>query len=243
VIALTHAHGDHVGSVNSLRAATGCLVAVNRAGVEFLSNIELMFQDFMGSFPREFPLTPEIRASWFSIACESSNPDIQFEEDSFRLDLGGIILEAKSAPGHSKDSVCWYEPRRGWLFTGDAICGLGPFSETPCYRDVDIYRTTLGKIGKLRIDTLYTAHFPVMDRQNAVEFFDKSAEVVNQFDAVVRKQLQNASKKPTFQEIASSIAGAIGKEHMVNTLFTTRAHLLDLEKKGMAIGDILGAER
>ena len=242
VIALTHAHGDHVGAVNRLKQATGCLVAVHRGGAELLGNIELMFQDFMGSFQKEFPITRSTRSGWFSIANASSNPDIQFEGDAFRLDLGGIVLEAKPSPGHSSDSVCWYEPQKQWLFTGDAICGLGPFSETPCYRDVGIYRTTLEKISQLPINKLYSAHFPEMEQQSAEDFFEQSVRVVDRIDTIVREQLQLGAERITFKDLAQTVAQAIDKQFLVNTLFTTRAHLLDLEKQGYTVSNILETE-
>jgi glyoxylase-like metal-dependent hydrolase (beta-lactamase superfamily II) len=35
------------------------------------------------------------------------------------VEAGGLRLQVLATPGHSPDHVCFFEPERGWLFTGD----------------------------------------------------------------------------------------------------------------------------
>jgi glyoxylase-like metal-dependent hydrolase (beta-lactamase superfamily II) len=39
---------------------------------------------------------------------------------------GGLRLQTLRTPGHSDDLVCYLEPERGWLFTGDLYVGTRP---------------------------------------------------------------------------------------------------------------------
>jgi glyoxylase-like metal-dependent hydrolase (beta-lactamase superfamily II) len=46
-------------------------------------------------------------------------PDVVELED-------GVRLQTLSTPGHADDLVCYLEPDRGWLFTGDLYIGSRP---------------------------------------------------------------------------------------------------------------------
>ncbi|MFE0510327.1 MBL fold metallo-hydrolase [Streptomyces sp. NPDC058964] len=38
-----------------------------------------------------------------------------------RVDLGGRVLECLATPGHHESAVTYYDPRTGWLLTGDTV--------------------------------------------------------------------------------------------------------------------------
>jgi glyoxylase-like metal-dependent hydrolase (beta-lactamase superfamily II) len=233
VVLVTHAHADHAGSVRELKDETGCLVAVQGSGAELIRDRELMFQDFMLAFPAQMQINDLMRERWFAIAGEPANPDIQFYGDGFRIDLGGVILDAKETPGHSKDSICVYEPNRHWLFTGDSICGRGPFDEPPCYRDATVYRDSLLRMKKLKVDWLFAGHFPKMNHEEAAYFVDESLDVVEKIDRIVREMAVNAGGSFTLEEVGRGIAETMGYEYMIQALFTANAHLIELERLGV----------
>ncbi len=43
-------------------------------------------------------------------------------EDGFTLELGGRRLEAFAIPSHTAGCMCFFDPSRKYLFTGDVIC-------------------------------------------------------------------------------------------------------------------------
>lgn len=233
ILLLTHAHADHVGAAKYLVDTTGCLVAVHRYGARPLQDIPLMYWDFMQSFPEQFPTSGKMERMYHAIVDDPVNPDIQFTGNHFRVDLGGLVLEAKAAPGHSFDSTCYYEPNRRWLFTGDSLHGGGLEVEPPCYRDVAMYLDTLDRISRLPIDRLFAAHFPPMEGEDVHRLFDLSLKTVQRIDVVVRDTLKNASEPLGIADIGRAIAKDLEKGFTIQALFTAKAHLEDLEGKGV----------
>jgi glyoxylase-like metal-dependent hydrolase (beta-lactamase superfamily II) len=231
-IIVTHAHGDHVGSAADLRDETGCMIVVHKDGAELMRNLELMFWDFMQSFPMQFPFTEKMHDMWFDIANKPASPDILYK-DGFALDLGNIVLQAIPTPGHSVDSICVYEPNKHWLFTGDSIQGFGDFTNTPCYRDATIYRDSITKLTKLQVDQLFPAHLPEMNHDEAQKYLESSLENVDRADALVREALKKAGKPATIEELARDISPKMGKPYQIQSLMLVKGHLLELERLGI----------
>lgn len=112
---LTHAHWDHMGALASFPN-----FALHGAEESWLTN--------------GFPLPPSVvRAQLTKEPC-AFPPDFSPEtyqvfqgsparllEDRDLLELGGRTLQVFHTPGHSPGHVCYYEPERGYLFSGDLI--------------------------------------------------------------------------------------------------------------------------
>lgn len=115
--AATHAHWDHIGGFRRFDR-----VAVHEAERDWLAV--------------EFPLSPEqVKRNLTARPCEFP-PGFRLEEyrvfqgepqtllrDGDRLDLGGRLLRVIHTPGHSPGHCCFYEPDRGYLYSGDLIYG------------------------------------------------------------------------------------------------------------------------
>ncbi len=231
-IILSHAHGDHMGSAADLRDETGCMIVVQNYGAELMRNLELMFWDFMQSFPMQFPYTEKMHDMWFEIAGKPASPDIIYK-DWFALDLGNFVLEAKPTPGHSFDSICIYEPNKHWLFTGDSIQGFGDFTNTPCYRDAEVYRDSVIKMTKLQVDKLFPAHLPEMDHDAAQNYLESSLKNVDRAEALVRETLKKAGKPMTVEELARDVSPKMGKPYQIQGLMMVKGHLVELERLGV----------
>ncbi len=67
---------------------------------------------------------------------------------------GGVALRALFTPGHAVDHVCYHLAAERVLFTGDTILG----SSSSSVHDLYEYMKTLGKLSKLRVDTIAPAH-------------------------------------------------------------------------------------
>jgi len=77
------------------------------------------------------------------------------------IDIGGALVEVIHAPGHTRDSVCYYLRDREILFTGDNILGFG----TPVISgsgDMAQYIDTLKKLLKYQIRLLCPGHGPLV---------------------------------------------------------------------------------
>jgi len=101
IIANTHLHGDHCWGNEPFKELSGARILCH----------------------------PNQKKYWKESVIESANffglPAMEFAEDGYleetALDLGGIRLELIPVPGHSLDSICFYDRRNKALVCGDVI--------------------------------------------------------------------------------------------------------------------------
>lgn len=111
----THVHWDHIGGHGAFSD-----IAVFYRETEWLS----------GAFPLSLECVRRCLLSGLREAPADFNIDHyeiyqggagQLLFDGEELDLGGRRLHVVHTPGHSPGHVCLWEPRRGYLFSGDLI--------------------------------------------------------------------------------------------------------------------------
>jgi glyoxylase-like metal-dependent hydrolase (beta-lactamase superfamily II) len=105
-IALTHGHGDHVGSLDALREKLGADVPVliTELDAKILAGEEVEFSD-------------KKRGSWPKV---KTTPDVLLKPG----DRVGS-LEVIASPGHTPGHVAFLDTRDGSLIAGDAFLSLG----------------------------------------------------------------------------------------------------------------------
>jgi glyoxylase-like metal-dependent hydrolase (beta-lactamase superfamily II) len=118
-ILLTHAHKDHTGGAQHLRAATGAKVYVGEGDAGVVSSggpREAFFGTF--SFPDQ-QLHP-------------TTVDVELKGGE-SITLGRARFRALAMPGHTPGSICYYLERDGLrvLFSGDVISMLRGDPESP----------------------------------------------------------------------------------------------------------------
>ncbi|HLI58258.1 MAG TPA: MBL fold metallo-hydrolase [Solirubrobacteraceae bacterium] len=104
-IALTHGHGDHVGSLDELRDVLGAEVTVSMGtgDARIHAGETVTDRKLTGSWPKLRTI-----------------PDV-------RLQAGDSVgsLEVHESPGHSPGHVAFYDPRGGVLIAGDVFTTIG----------------------------------------------------------------------------------------------------------------------
>lgn len=179
IIALTHAHWDHMGGLKCFDQ-----VAVHKgdaAWVEFgfplsLSAVKLSLQNVKEDLPIDFDID--------KYEIYQRSPSIRMK-NHYKFDLGGRVVEVIHTPGHSPGHVCFYERETGALYTGDLIYkgkidlyykSTNPFK----------YIRSIKKIGKMNVQKIYPAHFDL----------DIDPEIIDQIkDAFKQLKRENKLKR------------------------------------------------
>ena len=78
-------------------------------------------------------------------------------KDGDTINLGGRMITALHTPGHSPGHLCFWEPQRGYLFTGDLVYKDTLFAYYPS-TDPQAYLASLEKIAALPVKKVFPAH-------------------------------------------------------------------------------------
>ncbi len=78
-------------------------------------------------------------------------------KDGDIIKLGGREVETLHTPGHSPGHMCFWEERRGYLFTGDLVYKGTLFADYPS-TDPAAYLASLEKIARLPAERIFPAH-------------------------------------------------------------------------------------
>jgi len=81
----------------------------------------------------------------------------RFLADEEWIDLGGRSVQVLHTPGHSPGHLCFWEPKRGYLFSGDLIYKGTLFANYPS-TDPAAYLASLEKVSGLPIRRIFPGH-------------------------------------------------------------------------------------
>ena len=102
-IIATHAHIDHVGGIEKLKAATGAAVLMHQADLPLYQNVGM-------------------QAEWLGVAPPGIVEVDQFLNEGEKLRWGALDLDVLHTPGHSPGSLSLHMPCAGnRIFSGDTL--------------------------------------------------------------------------------------------------------------------------
>lgn len=133
---ITHAHPDHIGSAKAIQILTGCKIGAHKNAVRWIEDIEIQ--------NRERPVP-----GFFKLVGGSAKVDFTIEHEEV-LQLGNVNLQVFDTPGHSHDSLSFFDDTSRVLITGDVI---------PQWNDLPIYDNFL----ELRKSLQFLACFKEID--------------------------------------------------------------------------------
>jgi glyoxylase-like metal-dependent hydrolase (beta-lactamase superfamily II) len=84
-------------------------------------------------------------------------------DDGDELAFPGGRLRVIHAPGHESGHVCYYEPERRWLFTGDNVLSIGTAVIAPPDGNMRQYLDTLARLQDLDLAMIFPGHGPPVD--------------------------------------------------------------------------------
>lgn len=101
-IVVTHAHIDHIGGAQQLKAATGAPVYMNQSDAELARHLDM-------------------QAAWLGVQTPPQ-PEIDVNAtDGSTLHVGGTEFQVRHTPGHTQGSLCLFAPAEHLLVAGDTL--------------------------------------------------------------------------------------------------------------------------
>lgn len=176
------------------------------------------------------PLAVHARRATFPWSGAPLAPERVLEDGDEIVHAGGR-LRVLHAPGHESGHVCYYDPDRRWLFTGDVILGTGTTVIAPPDGDMNAYLTTLRRLAALDLARIYPGHGPAIDHpaETIAEYIAhrlmRERQIVDALDAGIDRVPAIVAR--LYAEIHPGLHGAAA--------LTVRAHLAKLVGDGVVV--------
>ncbi|MCK0099873.1 MBL fold metallo-hydrolase [Qipengyuania sp. S6317L1] len=208
-IMCTHTHRDHSPAAKPLAADTGAPV-VGCA-----------------------PLVLQVQGPRSDEAFDSTYAPDRVLEDGEQMRGTGWTLTAVATPGHTSNHLCFALEESGALFTGDHVMGWSTSVVIPPDGDMGDYMTSLEKL-MAREDTVYhSAHGAAITKPKQLVrgMIGHRRQRENQI-----LRLMGERARPVSEFIPDMYKGL--DERLIGAAeMSVTAHLLDLEKRGLASQD------
>lgn len=208
----THADLDHTGGNGPLlEAAPNALLLCHELDRAMIEDADRLFHDRYDEFQDAHGIAEsDATLAWVRENARHVPADVVLAGGE-RLRLGpGHEVELLHTPGHSRGHVSVLDRRAGAAVIADAALADGiPLLDgapgvPPTYRFVDTYLATIALLEGCDADLLLTAHYPVMQGDDARSFLATSRAYVARVDGVVRELLADAGALSTEELIAAA---------------------------------------
>ncbi len=191
---VTHSHYDHLGAVPYMKRMIPGLSAGAHARVS-----ELMRKESVLAMMNRLS---EVQRSWFrEITAEEDVAITALEtehvlKEGDEIDLGGLTCRVYEVPGHTKDSLAYFIPEAGALFTGEAAgvpAGRSGTEVQVCFlTSYDDYLSSLEKILSLNPKVLCLGHGFVLSGDDVMIFLKESLAATPAYRSLIESYLNSA---------------------------------------------------
>src|SRR5205823_311426 len=140
-------------------------------------------------------------------------------------------LRAVHTPGHESGHICYYDPDRRWLFTGDLILGTGTTIVAPPDGDMIAYLASLRRLRELDLGLILPGHGAPIERP-----YDKIEEYLTH--RLMREEQIVAALEAGVCTVAAIVARLYADVHPglhPAAALTVRAHLAKLVAEGAVV--------
>ena len=196
-VLLTHADVDHFGGNAAIRAAApDAVFCAHAEDVPWIEDREKILRERYGWYAAEnVDYAPEVK-DWLA---DAMGPDVPVDlrlvgGEVFRLGPD-LAVEALHLPGHSPGHVGLWEPVSETAIITDAALGGGLLDmegnviSPPPYFDVAAYEGSVRLLLGLSPRRLLTAHYDVMEGDDAMRFLEESLAFVGRARSSVSRAL------------------------------------------------------
>ncbi len=154
-------------------------------------------------------------------------------DDGDLLETDSARLEVHHTPGHSADSISFFDRDRRILFTGDTILGKG----TTLVQDLADYMASLSRLLALDPETICPGHGPILEDGARV-----IAGYIAHRNGREQQILEALQRGPmTVARLVARLYADVDKRLHKPARMNVRQHLAKLEREGRVRADVPGA--
>ena len=232
-VIISHADVDHCGGNRALKERHPSLWfscgEPDRAYVE--SNQVMLAEIYRWSEPYGFG-QDEDSLDWIRTELGGDSPIDAGLRGGETMRLGpDRRIEILHLPGHTPGHLGIWDPKNDAAIIIDAALETGIYDREgnrlipPRYFDATRYQSTIRKLETLRPEHLFTAHYPPMQGQEALDFLDRSLNFTKQVHHVVDEGLKGGTTD--LWELTRRVDAELGPypESMVELGASVRAHM------------------
>ena len=150
IVAITHAHWDHIGSNEDFD-----FIMIHEAEASWLNNFPISLTQVKEELLKtNLPFPKDFNIENYKLPKKEATIDLKGEEI---INLGNRKLKVIHTPGHSPGHLVFYEESRKYLFSGDLIYK----GELDSYYDSTeplLYRESINKLLPLDIKYIFGGH-------------------------------------------------------------------------------------
>jgi glyoxylase-like metal-dependent hydrolase (beta-lactamase superfamily II) len=236
----SHADGDHQGGNHAIKQASPrTLLACGADDQEMIEDPQVLWDRRYNFLKADYGVGVDRDPS--PDAGKPEKVDVGFaggERIRIRKDWQ---LEVLHVPGHSHGHLALYDPQHQSAFIADAVHGRGcpkargGMALPVTYYYVDVYLSTLGLLENLPINTLYTAHWPIMRNGEIGDFFAESRQTVRTFDQVILASLNRHPEGLAQTQLIDALGKAFSdwpQDTLIFAMFAIQGHMDRLEQEG-----------
>ncbi len=237
----THPDMDHQGGNDAMRrAAPDALLACGEADRGWVSDPRQLYAERYNYLRADHGLGFEDQPP--SDAGSYCRVDIGFQSGERIVLDDGWELEVLHVPGHSNGHLAIYDRAHKSAFVSDAVHGHGcpkvdgSIAIPVTYYQVDLYLSTLSQLEKLRIESLYTGHWPNMHGDEIGDFLADSRNTVDRLDRCLLRALAGASHGLTLKQLIGEASGEFPDwpaETLELAMFSVTGHLERSRARGI----------
>ena len=166
-VVLTHAHYDHIGGLKYFPKN----FLIPQRVHENLSHPDLFAMKYFNSADVE----ENVRSEMDEYSVHVPAVDSYMSNRTFSF--GKFEFEMISAPGHSNDSMMFYEKNTKTLISGDALYDGAPYFDLPNSNVTDM-RNSLRLIQKIDFELLLPGHNQVLKKSESNSVIDRWLSVI-----------------------------------------------------------------
>jgi glyoxylase-like metal-dependent hydrolase (beta-lactamase superfamily II) len=198
LVLITHADLDHSGGKAAIRERSPrAVLACHELDRRWIESADAMVnENYLWHRPYGFEEPDEQARRELREGCGPDAPVDLGLRGGETVRLGpGWRVEIVHLPGHTLGHLGLWDPRSRAVVIVDAVLESGICDRSgnrlipPRIYDLEAYRATIRRVRALEPELLLTAHYPVMGREEAQAFLDRSLRFTDELEAGVREEL------------------------------------------------------